>query len=282
MIADVVHLLACPVCRAGLSPRQATLRCPNGHSFDVARQGYVNLLTATAPGTGDTAAMVAARERFLGDGHYAPIRQLVGDHALAFSPRAPEAFVDVGSGPGWYLAGLLQRAPAGPAGGGPVGLALDLSVYAARRAARAHPRMGAVVSDTWRSLPLRDGGSDVVLDVFAPRNPPELRRVLRPGGVLVVVTPAPEHLEELRRELGLLGVEEGKEERLAQSLSASFDLVAEDRLTFAVCLSRADAAALVAMGPSAWHGEPSSDVERLAEPVEVTASVRVATYRRRG
>jgi 23S rRNA (guanine745-N1)-methyltransferase len=284
VIGDVVHLLACPVCRCDLTaPEAAALRCPNDHAFDVARQGYVNLLT-TAPATsGDTAAMVAARARFLAAGHYAPIADVVGDLAVpALSCGERAAVVDVGAGPGWYLARLLDRAT--DADTGPVGLALDVSVYAARRAARAHRRVGCAVCDTWRSLPVRDGCADVVLDVFAPRNAPELHRVLRPGGVLVVVTPGPAHLEELRAALGLLRVVEGKEERLARSLGGLFDLVGQERRRLQLCLSREDIGALVAMGPSAWHGASPTDraLDALAEPVAVTAQIRVAAYRRPG
>jgi 23S rRNA (guanine745-N1)-methyltransferase len=281
VIADAVALLACPICRGGLQDAAAFLRCPNGHTFDVARQGYVNLLTGGSPGTADTSGMVAARARFLAAGHYEPIADVVG--ASAVSALGDAAVVDVGAGPGWYLARLLDRA--GAAGGEPVGLALDLSVYAARRAARAHPRMAAAVCDTWRALPVHDCSAGVVVNMFAPRNPSELRRILRPGGLLVVVSATAAHLEELRDVLGLLSVEEGKERRLAQSLAGGFDLVTEHRPQFRMSLDREDVGALVAMGPSAWHdhdGGREGAIAELKEPVALTAAVRVATYRRRG
>src|SRR5688572_20694208 len=120
----------------------------------------------------------------------------------------PGCILDLGAGTGWYLARVLERLP------GRQGLALDLSKHALRRAARAHPRIGAVACDAWAPLPLRDGVAALVLSVFAPRDGAEIARVLRPGGALVVVTPTDRHLEPLVSKLGLLTVDERKEERI--------------------------------------------------------------------
>lgn len=269
MLPDVVALLACPVCAEALDAAGRTLRCPRGHAFDVARQGYVNLLTRHTRSPGDTASMVAARDRFLREGWYAQIADAVTEAA---ADAVSGAVLDVGAGPGWYLARVLDAA-----GDGAVGLVLDVSPFAARRAARCHPRAGAVVADTWGRLPVRDAVVDVVLDVFAPRNAAELARVLRPGGSLIVVTPTPEHLAELRDVLGLLGVQPDKEERVAASLAERFERVAERRVRARLHLPPDAVADLVAMGPSAWHGARGA-VDR---PVDVTASVRVARYVKR-
>src|SRR5919206_373512 len=109
-------------------------------------------------------------------------------------------------------AGVLDRAPDA------VGVVLDASRYAARRAARAHPRAMAVVADSWARWPVRDAALDRVLVVFAPRNGAETARVLRPGGRLVVVTPAADHLAELVGPLGLLTVDPAKADRLTAAL----------------------------------------------------------------
>ena len=208
MLAQVVGLLRCPHCRAdlGLGDSGRAVSCPNRHSFDTARQGYLNLLPGDAgTGTGDNAAMVAARGTFLGAGHYDEIMDAV---AAAAVPRIDGCCIELGAGTGHYLARVLDAAPHR------TGLALDLSVHAARRAARAHPRMGAVVCDAWTALPVRSCVAAVVLSVFAPRNGPEIARVLRPGGALVVVTPTAAHLAELVNALGLISVDERKQQRL--------------------------------------------------------------------
>jgi len=111
VLRDVSDLLACPVCGRGFILRPPALRCASGHSFDIARQGYVNLLPGGArPGTADTAEMVAARQAFLTAGHYAPLAGAIADLAAATVAAGPRPCVlDAGSGPGYYLAAVLDR-----------------------------------------------------------------------------------------------------------------------------------------------------------------------------
>ncbi len=284
-------LLRCPVCGTGLLTAGDSLRCLSGHSYDLARQGYVNLLPGGArPGTADTADMVAARESFLASGHFSGLRDFICDVAeRAAARQGPGAkagesppdgcILEVGAGTGYYLAAVLDRFP------GRLGLALDISKFAARRAARAHERLAAVVCDAWSILPVADACASLVLDIFAPRNAPEFRRALRPAGALLVVTPSPRHLEELVAALGLLKVDERKPERLEQALAADFVLVERSEHEERLSLSTADAGALAAMGPSAHHARDEEPAARLAaagEVVEVTLSVVAATYEPKG
>ncbi|MFI9559690.1 putative RNA methyltransferase [Nonomuraea endophytica] len=242
MLADAVPYLVCPVCRGAFELLPGTVRCASGHAFDIARQGYVSLLTGSKPpGTADTPQMVASREAFLGAGHYAP---LAGE--LASICSGASVVVDAGAGTGYYLARAL-----GPSA---VGIAFDISKHAVKRAARAHERAGAFVGDVWQPLPIADGVADVVLDVFAPRNGPEFARVLRAGGRLVVVTPASGHLRPLVEELGLLTVDEDKRERVARSLP-DFTLAGQSTLAYDLELGPDEVAEVVRMGPSAWHLE---------------------------
>lgn len=273
MLQDIERHLACPYCARRLAMAGRALRCAAGHSFDPARQGYVSLLAGDArTGTGDTAEMVAARADFLAAGHYRPI----ADALARAAEGAEELVVDLGAGTGYYLARVLDRL------GGPPGVALDLSKYALRRAARAHSRIGAVVCDAWRPLPLLDGCADLVLNVFAPRNGPEIRRVLRPGGRLLVVSPTPRHLCELVDALALLTVDADKDRRIDDKLGSWFTMVERTEVEFPLSLTRAQAADVVAMGPSARHADGGRIVSALAElpePVRVTGSVLVSTYR---
>jgi 23S rRNA (guanine745-N1)-methyltransferase len=268
---DVLSLLCCPHCGAALGPEQAgeAVRCGNGHTFDVARQGYLSLLAGEGtPHAGDTAAMVAARERFLGAGHFEPLAEALAEAAAG----APACIVDLGAGTGWYLARVLDACPEA------CGLALDLSKPALRRAARAHPRLAAVACDVWRPLPLRDGVAAVVLNVFAPRTAPEIARVLAPGAVAVVVTPRPDHLRELAQPLGLLGVDEHKEARLADRLEPALAIADRRELTWTMRLDRAGARDAAAMGPGAFHVSPADLDERVAalpQPLDVTAAVTI-------
>jgi len=273
----VQDLLACPVCGAGLARRAGAMRCGHGHSFDVARQGYVNLLAGDAPpGLGDSAEMVAARAAFLDAGHFDALLGAVADATWEAAGDEPGAVVDVGAGTGHYLAASLDRMPAR------AGLALDASRYAARRAARAHPRAGAAICDVWRVIPVREGAARVVIDVFAPRNGEEIARVLAPGGTLIVVTPTERHLAELRGPLAMLAVDGRKEERLTASLAPHLSGVEHGEIEVGLTLDRRALRQLVAMGPSARHTGPAELAERvcaLPGSMHATASVTLTRWR---
>ncbi|MFD0398123.1 putative RNA methyltransferase [Kitasatospora sp. NPDC127121] len=276
MLQDIEHYLACPHCAQALTRHERALRCPAGHSFDLAKQGYVSLLAGDAhTGTGDTAEMVAARADFLAAGHYRPIADALAEAAAAADPEGLVA--DLGAGTGHYLAHVLDALP------GRVGAALDISKFALRRAAKAHPRIGAVVCDAWRPLPLRDASAGLMLNVFAPRNGPEIRRVLRPGATLLLVSPTARHLRELVGALGLLSVDEEKQRRIDEKLGPYLTPAGQRQVEFTLRLGPDDVRTVVGMGPSAWHTDPDRLAAALAElpdPVEVTASVTVAAYRR--
>ncbi|MFG2099185.1 putative RNA methyltransferase [Micromonospora echinaurantiaca] len=285
----IVDRLRCPVCGEPLAEATAgtarALRCPRRHSFDVARQGYVNLLAGRAPHAGDTAEMVAARADFLAAGHYDVISAALAEAATEAVARvgaaAPGAgayplVVDAGAGTGRYLAAVLAALPDA------VGLALDVSKPALRRAARAHPRAAAALADTWQRLPLADGSAAVLLNVFAPRNGAEFHRVLDPAGALLVVTPAGDHLAELVGALDLLRVDPAKSDRVAESLGGRFTPDGGTALRRELALTGPEVATLVGMGPSAWHTDPAGLAARVAalpEPVRVTVSVRLTVWR---
>jgi len=294
MLDDVIGCLACPQCAAALSRAGSVLNCAGGHAFDIARQGYVSLLP---PGgrvaAGDSAAMVQARVDFLTAGHYdglaveiaraaagavtaADAAACVAAGGVAAGCVAAGCVVDVGAGPGYYLAAALDQLP------GRAGLALDASKFALRRAAHAHGRIGAVRADAWRRLPVADRAAAVVLNVFAPRNGAELRRILDPSGRLIVVTPNREHLSELVGPLELLVVDPRKDERLAGTLSPYFEPAERRQYGAALHLERRDIAAAVAMGPTARHADPATladRIRRLPGSMPVTVSVTLSTFR---
>jgi 23S rRNA (guanine745-N1)-methyltransferase len=290
MLADALPYLRCPHCGGGLTLADGTLVCAARHSFDVARQGYVSLFAGDVRHPGDTPDMVAARERFLGAGHFEPLANAVAEAArAAWIERAEQqgrqtagappatkvgaglpAVVDIGSGPGYYLARVLDALDL------PLtGLALDSSKHALRRAARAHAAIGAVGCDIWRGLPLGDGVAALMLNVFAPRNGAEIRRVLRPGGTLIVATPTPRHLGELVEAAGLLHVDERKQERLDDKLAPHLELVDQRPLEWTLRLEEADLVDAVSMGPSSFHRPTVPPA-----PLDVAASVTLSTYQR--
>ncbi|MGW4746629.1 methyltransferase domain-containing protein [Streptomyces sp. NPDC004290] len=271
-----LDLLRCPACRTRrLHLDHAALRCPRGHTFDIARHGYAGLLTGTRATSGDDAAMVLARDRFLSTGSYAPIRE-VGARLAAEGLPERATVVDVGCGTGYYLAGVLDQLS------GARGLGLDTSVRALRLAARAHDRAAAVAWDVFRPFPLADRTADVVLDVFAPRNPAEFHRVLRPSGRLIVVRPTGRHLAELRDQVAaMVTIDPDKEQRLHRALSPFFEAVVTEQVEYTATLSRPEVLDLVAMTPSARHMSRADLNDGDSLPGRVTVSVLATAYRTR-
>ena len=247
-----LDLLICPVCRDPLSRTEGQLLCPQGHSFDIARQGYVNLTGGAQPANADTAAMLDARARVHAAGVFDPVIEMVATLA-----RGRSRILEAGAGIGSYLHTALGEDPSA------VGLALDISKHAARRCAKIDPRVAALVADIWAPLPIADHSLDVVLAVFAPRNLPEFARVLRFDGRYIAVTPRPPHLAGLRDSYGLLDIPSAKSEQLTAAAAEFFDLVDTRVVKYRRSVDETLAADLIAMGPNAFHHPPA----------QVTASV---------
>ncbi|WP_374199532.1 putative RNA methyltransferase [Glycomyces sp. YM15] len=289
MTLPALDALACPNCGEPLAQAERRLSCPNGHSFDLAKQGYAPLL---APGsnatTGDTAEQVAAREDFLDSGVYDPLMAAVANASLT---DAPGVIIEPGCGTGHYLAAALAVDDTRE------GIGLDTSKYALRRCAkRAIPerdprraaapqrRPAAVLADAWQRLPVRDGAAAAVLNVFAPRNADEIARVLHPRGALVVLTPRQDHLRELVDALDMLSVDPAKPQRTADQLGALFEAERTDDIRYSIGLGHDEVLRLVGMGPSARHldaAELAAAVAALPEKIEVTVSANVTRWRKK-
>ncbi|MER2135883.1 MAG: methyltransferase domain-containing protein [Arthrobacter sp.] len=280
------RLLICPNCGGDLQPDpgRTRLSCPSRHRYDAAKQGYFNLLTgAGTKFQADTAQMVQARADFLAAGHYGPLARrlavLASGAAAGSGAEAGPVVLDAGAGTGYYLREVQQATEACAS------VALDISKFALRRAARALPKGYALVWDVWRPLPLADGAADVLLNVFAPRNAAEFRRVLAPGGSLLVVTPLPGHLQEIRGVAGMLEIGGEKETRVAQSLEADFVAGPAEHLEYRMQLDRTDVENVVLMGPSAHHVDAdalSDTLARIDFPLQVSAAFTLQEFRAAG
>ena len=190
--------LACPLDGLPLQPAGAMWRCASGHSFDVAREGYIHLLPVQnkrSRDPGDSKEMVAARRRFLNAGHYQPIAQAVGRSVLAAGAgRAVVSVLDAGCGEGYYLRQLTSAlAPSLQL----VLIGLDISKWAVQAAAKQQRDATWLVGSN-ANLPVMDATLDCVLCMFGFPVYAEFARVLKPGGMLVQVDAGPEHLRELR------------------------------------------------------------------------------------
>lgn len=283
MLADVIDLLADPTDGTLLSAgddQWHTLVSESGHSYDVARQGYVTLAGgAGLRYSGDDASMIDARETFLSGGHFAPFVEAQSHHLEAVLDEAgvahdaQPALVEVGAGTGYYLSHALDLIE------GSRGIGIDVSTAAAKRLASVHPRVGSVVADAWSRLPIRTGSIDAISVVFAPRNAAEFARILAPKGQVVVLTAEVGHLSELRDPLGIIDVEEGKVQRMiAQASGHLVPLGESDIVEFTMNLDQASIAAQIGMSPSARHIHADvlkERIENLPETMEVTARAAV-------
>jgi 23S rRNA (guanine745-N1)-methyltransferase len=229
------HALACTVraCGQPLTRGDRTWTCGRGHTFDVARSGYVNLLQPQdrkSASAGDSKASVDARARLLARGvGRALVQEVVEDVGRVLSdppgppgPKGPglriqSVVVELGSGSGDVLGELARARPI-------EGIGIDLSTAAAEHAAKRFPALTWVVANADRRLPLVDRSTSLVISIHGRRNPAECARVLKPGGWLVVAIPAPDDLVELREQVQGARVERDRGEALLAEHAPFFTL----------------------------------------------------------
>ena len=199
-----MRAFVCPVCQKELEPGNGALRCPAGHSFDVAKEGYVNLLLASRMRTkapGDSKEMVAARHRFLNGGGYEPFARELARLCARMAAQKPKEngplrILDAGCGEGYYDSILCQELER-------QGLAyqlagFDISKAAVRLAAKRRiPGARFAVASSF-AAPVADGWADVILNVFSPFAGQEFRRCLAEGGRLIYAVPTARHLMGLK------------------------------------------------------------------------------------
>jgi 23S rRNA (guanine745-N1)-methyltransferase len=213
-------MLLCPVrdCHLALAREELRLICPRGHSFDVARSGYVNLLQPQerrSKNPGDTAAALAARRRLHDLGATEPMLHAIAE-MMAASPS--DIVLDAGCGDGFYLGALARLT-------GFSGHGVDISTAAIQAAARRYPECEWIVANADRFVPYADGSFTIVLSITARMNSSEFRRVLRPGGRLIVALPAPDDLVELR------GSGRDRTARAIETFTPDFTLADQRRVT---------------------------------------------------
>ncbi|WP_411359443.1 putative RNA methyltransferase [Pseudidiomarina salilacus] len=187
--------LCCPLDQSPLTLEGNAWRCSQGHSFDVAKQGYVNLLPVQnkrSKDPGDSKAMVQARAEFLAQGFYAPIADALATLVLNDDTQA---LLDAGCGEGYYLRHLLDRAADGERSLHVA--ALDISKWAVLAAAKQDSRVQWLVASN-SHIPLPSASIDTLLCVFGFPVESEFARVLKPDGRLLMVDPGSEHLAELK------------------------------------------------------------------------------------
>jgi len=254
-------MLLCPVrdCHLGLEREERRMVCPRGHSFDIARSGYINLLQPQdrrSKHPGDTEAAVAGRRRLHDQGVMEPLLRAIAG-MLAASPS--DVVLDAGCGEGFYLGNLARQTGFDAHGA-------DISIPAVDAAARRYPPCEWVVANADRFLPYADRSFSVVLSITARMNADEFRRVLRDDGRLLVALSAPDDLIELRSR--------GRDRvaRTVETFARDFALADQHRVTTAADL---DAASMQDVLHSIYRPIRSQP----AEAMRVTFSLDLLLFR---
>ena len=273
-----MSLFLCPICGAPFLREGGVYRCAGGHSYDVAREGYVHLLPANRKHSrqpGDDRDMVAARSRFLGGGWYRHLLDALQELALRYAGGKEIVFLDAGCGEGYYTAGVVEALEA--AGRTVRSAGVDLSKFALKKAARRSPETEFAVASVYH-LPIADAAADLLLDCFAPLAAEEYRRVVKPGGVFLYVVPAPHHLMEMKNVLYEAPYENPDQQVAYEGFSYLEVIPAERTLRLEDSQAIRD---LLGMTPYAWK-TPQAGLERLAalEALTVTAAFRIHVFRR--
>ena len=241
-------IFVCPHCGQALHESQSTAQCSEGHTFDFAKEGYLNLLVAgrlpSSATPGDTPDSLQARRRFLSAGWYEPIATAVQE--LLHNANGP--VLDVGCGEGYYLSHIDADSTYG----------IDISKKAIQMASKAYPMSQFAVASSYR-LPVDDSSCAGVFTVFAPHSFSEYQRVLVPGGTWVTVTPGPHHLKEMRPSR-----DDTVEEREQRRSEPPEQATQAEKLQFTLHLTEEASVDLFSMTPLRWQtaaqARPVTDV----------------------
>lgn len=234
---------SCPLCNEPLERHNNSYLCPQRHQFDLAKEGYLNLLPVQfkrSRDPGDSAEMMQARRAFLDAGHYQPLRDAIS--GLLKQVNAANV-LDIGCGEGYYTHVFAENAEHT--------WGLDVSKVAVRYGAKRYPQVDFCVASSQR-LPFSDACMDAVVRIYAPCNPQELERVVKQGGVVITATPGPRHLMELK---GLIYDEIRLHEANSEALPG-FRLSETQQLAYPMKLKGSEAVALLQMTPFAWRAKP--------------------------
>lgn len=264
----LTHLLNCPVCGEQFTRVDNSLVCAQAHTFDIAREGYVNLLRKKI--SGDSKEMLTARRAFLEQGHYLPLADKLNDLIQRYlekkhgSQRAEMLrMLDAGCGEGYYLGHVMNAMRNARLAEQLECVGLDASKDAARMAAKRYVDCCFLVANLKERLVIQSASMDVLLNIFAPRNVEEFARVLLPGGLLVIVIPGPAHLLQLRQHLPLLQIEASKQQHVVAQFAEHFTLLSTTPLRYTLHLRGVEIFQLVMMTPNFWH--LSDDTRRSIE-----------------
>jgi 23S rRNA (guanine745-N1)-methyltransferase len=248
-----MSLWKCPSCSEKLLQNNKVWSCINGHSYDVAKEGYVNLLLAQHKNSkqpGDNKQMVNGRRAFLEQGFYKPLADAISNlfkqYLATLKDQTQASFFDAGCGEGYYMDQVSQSCHQDDVEIEFSGL--DISKFAVQKAAKKYPKNHFAVASTFQ-LPLEDDSQDAVLQIFAPSSELEIHRVLKANGIWITVNPAANHLFEFKQAL----YDKPVEHKTEQVTPQGFEQTEQINLSFVIHLTESQQREnLLMMTPYYW------------------------------
>ncbi len=252
--------------------RESSVACESGHDFAISAKGFLNLIPHQKPLRGYDEAFFASRQRIMEHGYYREAHQAVV--AFLGELTSTSTIIDAGCGEGSYAKDATQALPRSTV------LGLDIAKDAIRVAARGGGPVRWLVADL-ANIPLSDSTVDAILNVFTPANYDEFERVLKPGGMLVKVIPAPRHMHELRELAGRqLSEADFVDHGVSEHLMRHMRVIRRTRVTQTSPVQPEDAFDLVRMSPVSFGIEERSlDLDSLTH-ITVDAEVICARFAR--
>lgn len=268
---------SCPLCDSSLAQRNNSYHCNNNHSFDIAKEGYVNLMPVQhkrSKHPGDNKEMMQARRHFLEKSYYQPLQEKVAQLCVHYLQGSQHKLLDIGCGEGYYTnevaSQLINRNAKA------ITYGLDISKVAIRYAAKRYPNCQFSVASSTR-LPFEESSLSAVLKIYAPCNPTELKRVVHSEGVLITVTPGARHLYQLREKLyETVKLHDEKPDEFE-----GFKLEKVEKLSYTMTLKNGDADKLLQMTPFAWKADSTlRQLLATAKSFDCDADFIIQIYRR--
>lgn len=249
LIDQHIALFACPLCQQSMHVyEQGRLVCSANHSFDIAKQGYVNMLThgSTSKYSKD---LFESRKAVINSGIYDVVEAKIGELI-----GSANTVLDTGCGEGSHLARIMNEKKSG------VGIGIDIAKEGILAAARHYPQQIWCVGDLAKS-PFAQGSFDAILNILSPANYEEFKRLLAPNGCIVKVVPQSGYLQELRAQLYADSSKETySNEQIVARFQDSFGEVNIERVTYTLPLAQELVPALLEMTPMGWHKKDETDI----------------------
>lgn len=264
----------CPVCKKELVCSEKSLKCPDGHCFDISRKGTVNLLLSNKSGHGDDKRMVTARKMFLDKGYYEHLHKAVREAAAEYAHDGC-VLLDCGCGECSYTADISAHLRSLGISADIIGI--DVSKEAINAGASRHAGIRLAVASVF-DIPLSDKSCDILIALFSPFSGGEYLRVLRDGGIYITAYPLEDHLFELKKAI----YERPYRNEVSGTAVKGFELLSYSECRRKIRLtSNEDVIALFEMTPYCYKTsrEDRAKLDKI-QTLEVSADFGIAVYQK--